>query len=109
MMRMPASSAWRGPTNRAGRPLRWISPSKSVMAPGQDLHECALARAILAANGVDLAGICGQRDVPKRSHAAEAFADVPHFEPGRRWGHCGFKMSWGLAHDSVDPSGAWRE
>src|SRR5579883_1530295 len=35
MIRMPASSAWRGPENRTGRPSSRISPSYSVMAPAR--------------------------------------------------------------------------
>src|SRR5437868_6850291 len=35
MIRMPASSAWRGPENRTGRSSRRISPSYSVRAPAR--------------------------------------------------------------------------
>src|SRR5438132_879363 len=35
MIRIPESSAWRGPENRTGRPSRRISPSYSVMAPAR--------------------------------------------------------------------------
>ena len=35
MIRMPASSASRGPENRTGRPFKWISPSNSVIAPAR--------------------------------------------------------------------------
>src|SRR5262249_4423026 len=35
MIRMPASSACRGPENRTGRPSRRISPSYSVIAPAR--------------------------------------------------------------------------
>ena len=35
MIRMPASSASRGPENRTGRPFKRISPSYSVIAPAR--------------------------------------------------------------------------
>ena len=74
--------------------------------PGQDLHERALARAVLAANGVDLAGARGEARRPGARDAAKALGDMPHLEPGHRWGRCGFKMSRGLAHDWAGPRGA---
>ena len=79
---------------------------------GQDLHQRALARAVLAADRVDLAGRRDQRDVAQRAHAAEVLGDVPHLQPGgdrdRRAGVTGLNGARALAHGWVDPSGASR-
>ena len=83
MIRMPASSASRGPENRTGAAVEDDLAVVVGDRAGEDLHQRALARAVLAAERVDLAGLRGQRHVPQRLHAAEVLGDVPHLQPGR--------------------------
>ena len=51
---------------------------------GDDLDERRFAGAVFAEQGVDLAGIEGQRDVLQRLRGVEPLGDVAHLEDGRR-------------------------
>ena len=53
--------------------------------PVQDVHERALAGAVLAEQGVDLARLDGQVDAVVGDDAGEALGDAAHLEGGRPW------------------------
>jgi hypothetical protein len=50
------------------------------MKPVEDLHQRALASAILAKQSVDFAGTEGQIDAIVGEDARESLYDVPHFQ-----------------------------
>ncbi len=87
MMMIPSASE-----SLMSRKLR-SSPSKNdrplVAAAGIDaaehLHQRRLAGAVLAHEGVDLAGLHGEVDVAQRLHACKALADAAHFKHCRHW------------------------
>jgi hypothetical protein len=51
---------------------------------GDDLHQRALAGAVFADQGVDLALFQGEIHALQRMHAAEALGDGPHLQDRRR-------------------------
>ena len=55
-----------------------------LMDAGDDLDQRRFAGAVLAEQGVDLAGIEGERDVLERLRGVEPLGDVAHLEDGRR-------------------------
>ena len=107
MIRIPASSASRGPANRTGRPLKWISPSKSVMAPARIFMSVLLPAPFSPQMAWTSPASAVKRHVAERADAAEALGDVPHFEPRGRGDHVGVDTNLGLAHKRVDSSWAW--
>ena len=55
-VRIPSEIAWRGVREAWDRPKSTISPASGVRAPGENLYERGLARAVLADQAVDLSG-----------------------------------------------------
>ena len=51
----------------------------------EHLHQRRLARAVLAHEGMDLAGLHGEVDVAQRLHACKTLADAAHFKHCRHW------------------------
>src|SRR5690606_2036723 len=58
-------------------------PAGGGLHPGHDLHERRLAGAVLAQQGVHLAGVEVEVDPLQRLEGAEALGDVPHLQQGR--------------------------
>ena len=90
MMAMPAASASRTPAKRTGAPSIRISPSSAVLDAGEDLHQRGLAGAVLAHQGVDLAGAEVEVDAVEGGHAGEALGDAAGAQqrPRRRCPPC---------------------
>ena len=65
------------------RALDQILPRVRRVDPGDDLHQSALARSVLAEERVDIAGIQGQRHVVKGADAGKRLADVLQLEQRR--------------------------
>src|SRR5256885_1806908 len=58
-----------------------------VVNPGQDLHQGALARAVLSDERVDLVGEEREVDIGERLHGAESLGDSGQLEDRRRFAH----------------------
>ena len=74
-----------GCRTRTGAPSRVISPAVDLVDAGEHLDQGRLARAVLAHQGVDLAGEEPQVDVVERADARELLADALHLQDGLRW------------------------
>ena len=85
-MLMPWRMASAGPLIVAGAPFRRISPLSGVAEPVEDVHERRLAGAVLAEQGVDLAGPDVEVDAVVGEHAGVALRDPAHLEHGRALG-----------------------
>ncbi len=68
------------------RAVEQDGPAVRPIGPGQHLHQRALARAVLADDGVNFAGIERHRHVVERQHTGELLADALH---GQHRGHVG--------------------
>ena len=69
----------------AKAPLLAIEDDRPLIAAvgvdaAQHLHQRRLAGAVLAHQGMDLAGVHGEIDVAQRLHACKALADAAHFK-----------------------------
>ena len=80
MMLIPMSCAARGVLISTSAPLTRIVAGVGAVDPGQDLHERGLAGAVLAHQGVDLAGPELEPCAVERVHAREALGDVGHLD-----------------------------
>ena len=86
MIRIPASSASRGPENRTGRPLKRISPSYSVIAPAR-IFMSVLLPAPFSPQRATTSPARAKTTRPASARTpAKALGDVPHLEPGRHGG-----------------------
>jgi stage V sporulation protein SpoVS len=73
---VPDRSAWRGDIGGLA-----VDPNRAAVGPvyaGQHVHECALARAVLAEQGVDLAEIDAEADSVIGDNAAKRLGYVFH-------------------------------
>ncbi len=82
----PAASAWVGLSRRTGFPSNSTRPSSGAWMPASSLPECALAGAVLPAEGVARPGGNVERDVVERDDSGESFRHVVESHGGRR-GH----------------------
>ena len=80
---MPATWAWRVLVKSTGLAVEDDLALVALVDPGQDLHEGGFARAVLAHQGVDLAGVDVEVDVGEREDAGEAHGDAAHLEDAR--------------------------
>ena len=83
-MPKPAAMASRGEPNWTGLPSTAIVALVGPVEPGEDVHERALAGAVLAQQGVDLARPQLEVDVVVGQDAREALDDPAHLD--RQWG-----------------------
>src|SRR6185503_8906659 len=65
------------------------SSSGLLVGPAEDLHQCRLARAILAKQNVDLALAEIEAHIVQSDHSGEGLSDIEHFKDGPVF-HCGF-------------------
>ena len=81
MIRIPASSACRGPENRTGLPLSTISPSYSMIAPARIFMSVLLPAPFSPQRATTSPGPAENDTSLQRTHAPEALGDVPHLQP----------------------------
>ena len=82
-MLMPRAIASDGPVIWTGSPSSRISPSSGAGEAVEDVHQGRLAGAVLAEQGVDLAGPDVEVDAVVGDHARIALRDAAHLERGR--------------------------
>ena len=85
-MLMPRAMASDGPVSVTSLPSSRILPSSGRGQPVEDVHERGLAGAVLAEQGVDLAGPDLEVDVVVGDDARIALGDAAHLERGCRDG-----------------------
>src|SRR4051812_10008978 len=70
--------------------FRWVGVQKNLtgigaLDAGEDFHEGAFARAVLADDSQDLAGVENEVHSLEGAHGEETFGDVFYFEEGLHW------------------------
>ena len=85
IMPMPARLASRACARVSGTPPTSIVPALGIVDAVQDLEDRRLAGAVLAEQGVDLAGADVEGDVLEGAHAAETLRDAGHPHSRGRW------------------------
>ena len=87
-MPRPAAMASRGERKSTGRPNDADLAGVGPVEPVEDVHQRALAGAVLAEQGVDLAGAQVEVDAVVGDDAGEALDDAAHLD-GERGRRCG--------------------
>jgi len=86
----PESAGLRGPVDQGGLALEQDRSAVRLVDSGQDLDQCALARAVLADEGMDLTGPEVHRNVGEGGSRPEALGDPTQLDARRgRSGHGG--------------------